>query len=453
MNESLAIPSDQVEIPYSILDTDLYKFTMQCAVLHHFYDAIVTIKFTNRSPQMLFSRESFDWIQERINRLSTLQLTRTERSALCEACPYFPPSYLDYLSSLILRPQDQVKLTFIPKEGEMGELECLIEGVWRDCIIYEVPIMSIMSEAYFKFVDTDWDLNDVVDQARLKALALLSPPSPIQPLLFTELGTRRRRSFRVHDLVVQGLVKGSDEWKASNGKVGGLGGTSNVSLEMDVPIPILSTFEIHVSALIIVSALVTSGSWRLVPFMDTKAPTLEAWRFYPRGPYAPPLTMLTDTFTAHTFFAEFIKDTTRAIRWGSLRQDSGDPFEFVKKAKEVWAKVEEKAGLKSDDGVVAKGKRVLFTDSLDVEKAIQLQKCCDELEIGASFGIGTSLTNDFQKASNPSKTSKPLNIVIKLSTVDGKNCVKLSDDKGKHTGDLDEVKRVQKELNLPEARR
>ena len=107
--------------------------------------------------------------------------------------------------------------------------------------------------------------------------------------------------------------------------------------------------------------------------------------------------MLTDTFTAHTFFAEFIKDTTRAIRWGSLRQDSGDPFEFVKKAKEVWAKVEEKAGLKSDDGVVAKGKRVLFTDSLDVEKAIQLQKCCDELEIGGEFPIQKVKSNSLRE--------------------------------------------------------
>ena len=150
------------------VDSHSCQFTMQNAVLHHFYDAIVTIKFTNRSPQMLFTRESFDWIQERVNReltslhfrcwdspstiqtlsrsprlgLSTLRLTPLERSALSEACPYFPSSYLDYLS-LILRPLEQVKLTFIPKEGEMGELECLIEGLWRDCIIYEVPIMSI----------------------------------------------------------------------------------------------------------------------------------------------------------------------------------------------------------------------------------------------------------------------------------------------------------------------
>ena len=117
------------------------------------------------------------------------------------------------------------------------------------CLISPVPLSSEAQEI------------ELADQARLKALALLSPPSPIQPLLFTELGTRRRRSFRVHDLVVQGLVKGSDEWKASNGKVGGLGGTSNVSLEMDVPIPILSTFEIHVSALIIVSGIFCSQIW------------------------------------------------------------------------------------------------------------------------------------------------------------------------------------------------
>ena len=88
----------------------------------------------------------------------------------------------------------------------------------------------------------------LTEKAKQKALKLLSPPSPIQPLLFSELGTRRRRSFHVHELVVQGLVQGSDEWKASNGKVGGFGGTSNVSVEMDVPLhlfvgPLRSTFR------------------------------------------------------------------------------------------------------------------------------------------------------------------------------------------------------------------
>jgi len=165
---------------------------------------------------------------------------------------------------------------------------------------------------------------------------------------------------------------------------------------------------------------------------------------------------LTDTFTAQAFFVDFVSEPSRALRWGSLRQDSGDPFEFVRQAKVVWAEVEDEAGVKREDGVVAKGKRVIFSDGLDLERAIALQKGCDEMRIEgkllnarfppvgavvrlcqqltsylASFGIGTFLTNDFRKASDPSEVSQPLNIVIKLNRIDGRPCVKLSDDKGK----------------------
>ena len=139
---------------------------MQNAVLHHFYDAKVVIRFTNRAPQMLFNKESFNWIQETVNseaelpmmlprtnrspradiiELDQLKLSPQERAALSKACPYFPTSYLDYLSSMRLDPVKQVKMTFVPKgdDGQLGEIECAITGLWRDCILYEVPIMSI----------------------------------------------------------------------------------------------------------------------------------------------------------------------------------------------------------------------------------------------------------------------------------------------------------------------
>jgi nicotinate phosphoribosyltransferase len=91
--------------------------------------------------------------------------------------------------------------------------------------------------------------------------------------------------------------------------------------------------------------------------------------------------MLTDTFTASAFFDDFAADTTRALRWDSLRQDSGDAFAFVKQAKEVWRGIEQEAGVKHKDGAVAVGKRVIFSDGLDVESAIALQKGCDEIGI------------------------------------------------------------------------
>jgi nicotinate phosphoribosyltransferase len=77
--------------------------------------------------------------------LSKLSLTPTERKALSSTCPYFPESYLDFLESMRLHPQEQVALTFVPKteDGEWGEIDCAIQGLWRECILYEVPIMSI----------------------------------------------------------------------------------------------------------------------------------------------------------------------------------------------------------------------------------------------------------------------------------------------------------------------
>lgn len=77
--------------------------------------------------------------------LSELALADDERDALAKACPYFSTEYLDYLASVRLRPQEQVEMTFHPKldDGRMGEIACVIRGLWREVILYEVPIMSI----------------------------------------------------------------------------------------------------------------------------------------------------------------------------------------------------------------------------------------------------------------------------------------------------------------------
>lgn len=95
--------------------------------------------------------------------------------------------------------------------------------------------------------------------------------------------------------------------------------------------------------------------------------------------------MLTDTFTAQAFFTDFLSDPARALRWGSLRQDSGDPFVFVKQAKEVYRQVEDAAGIEREDGAVAKGKRIIFSDGLNVESAIALQKGCDEIGVAGEI--------------------------------------------------------------------
>lgn len=172
--------------------------------------------------------------------------------------PYLTPSYLDFLNDLQLDPFNQVEMEFIPKERqqrgssndgdiEFGEIAITVKGPWRECILYEVPLMYILCEGYFKIDDKDWKLNHEVirgdispsllhrrnlmiillAQAKAKALRLLST-IPNNPLLFSEFGTRRRRSYKIQEEVLRGLIDGHKEWKASGGAGGGLAGTSNV---------------------------------------------------------------------------------------------------------------------------------------------------------------------------------------------------------------------------------
>jgi nicotinate phosphoribosyltransferase len=110
---------------------------------------------------------------------------------------------------------------------------------------------------------------------------------------------------------------------------------------------------------------------------------------YPASATSPPLTMLTDTFTVRTFFDDFTSNPERALRWGALRHDSGDPFEFIKMAKEAWTTVERKAGIERGEGKgrIGEGKMAVFSDSLDVDKALQIQAMCDEQGMAGEFCI------------------------------------------------------------------
>ena len=142
-----------------------------------------------------------------------------------------------------------------------------------------------------------------------------------------------------------------------------------------------------------------------------------------------------------TMKQDFVKDTARARRWKGLRQDSGDPYVYAPRAREIYESL----------GIDHKEKMIIFSDSVNLDKALGLKKQCDEIGFQckqffgclcglirsgvnvvyylASFGIGTFLTNDFYSLSSGGREkSKALNMVIKLSSVGGQNCVKISDE-------------------------
>jgi nicotinate phosphoribosyltransferase len=145
---------------------------------------------------------------------------------------------------------------------------------------------------------------------------------------------------------------------------------------------------------------------------------------------------LTDTFTTPLFLQDF--DYELASRFTGVRQDSGDAFEFVDIMVSHYKSI----------GIDPSTKTIVFSDSLNVQRSIDLHDRAEKAGIKASFGIGTSLTNDFQKLSNPNVKSKALNIVIKLRECNGKRVIKLSDDSLKYSADAATIQAFKHELGI-----
>ncbi|KAB5594008.1 Nicotinate phosphoribosyltransferase [Ceratobasidium theobromae] len=401
--------------PRSILDTDLYKLTMQQAVLQHFPKTNVTYKFTNRATEMLFSRECFELAKQSIKRLAELRLQPQEAEWLRVNCPYFTEEYIKYLSAYRFRPDEQIKMELhVTSEPgatvEEGHISMEITGLWAETITYEVPVMSILSEAYFLTVDNHWTYEGQEELAYQKAKRLIQAG-----VSFSDFGTRRRRSYRGQDLVLKGLIRAHKEFSEEGAR-----GRLTTALCDEI-----WTFgDGHDSPI-----AATRG------YDNANGIAMDLWEdTYPSNKSNALHIALTDTFSTDAFNVNFKVDAERAKRWRGLRQDSGDPFEFIAKARAVYEQME----------IDHRQKLIVFSDSLDVEVAIKIQAVVDREGFIGAFGIGTFLTNDYKRVDNGQK-SKPLNMVIKIASVEGEPCVKISDDILKNTGDpvvISQVKRM-----------
>ncbi|THH27001.1 hypothetical protein EUX98_g7181 [Antrodiella citrinella] len=435
-------------MPRSILDTDLYKFTMQQAVLRHFSDVEAVYRFTHRDQDVYFTRECYDKFVEALTHFDELALRADEREWLAKACPYFSATYLDYLQSYRFKPA-QIKVTFHPKRPsapgprELGKLEIEARGPWLETILWEVPVMATLSEIYFTTTDRDWSYDGQEEAAYEKTKRLLEAGCT-----FSEFGTRRRRSYHIQDLVVATMLRVAKDIPEAKGKVSG---TSNVHFAMKYNVAPVGTIA-H-------EWFMAVGA--LKGYEHANGLALDLWEtVYPDVL----LLALTDTFSTEVFFKDFVQDKERAQRWKGLRQDSGDPYTYAPRAKEVYASL----------GIDHRQKSIIFSDSVNLDKALKLVKQCREWSLiwgvgcAALFGIGTWLTNDFPSASRHGEKSRALNMVIKLAGVDGKHCVKISDELMKvrpsemraegadadggaqNTGDPETVNYVKKVFDIPE---
>lgn len=379
----------------SILDSDLYKFTMQQAVLQLYPDAVVTFEFTSRK-NTKFTQEFCVALQNEINNMGNLRLTHEEFEYL-NTLKFISPSYAAYLRDYKFDPSE-VKIVY---NSENQTFKLTITGLWHRTILWEVPLLALISETYFKVCDTNWNNEGQEEKILLKG-KLLSETNCI----YADFGTRRRRNFESQERVVKTL-------KDNIGFVG----TSNVYLAMENNIKPIGTmaheFIMGVSAL---ESLRYANRFALYNWNKVYNGNLGI--------------ALTDTFGTEAFFEDF--DGVLARLFDGVRHDSGDPFEFANKVVNHYEKI----------NVNHKTKTIVFSDGLNPEVAISIKKHCDEIGILCSFGIGTNFTNDYDN-------SPALNIVIKLRSVK-KNInsqeiqvVKISDVPTKATGDVDALRVAQ----------
>lgn len=377
----------------SMIDDDLYKFAMQRVVLDHWPSAIAEYRFHNRKTSDLFTKSMVGTINERVEQMADLSLTTLEDEWLDETCAWFPPDYRSYLRAYRFNP-DEVQIW----HGERDTLNVRVRGPWHSAIRWEVPLLATISEVFFE-THHEWDHTGQAEQAIEKGNRLCKGQC-----YFADMGTRRRRSYRSQKIVVNALKHLSN-----------FVGTSNMHFAHVCNVKPIGTMAHE----IFMAISVLMGSRHANRF------TLEKWNETYMGNLG---IALPDTFGANSFFGDF--DGVLARLFDGVRHDSGNPYKFGEAVIKHYERL----------NIDPRGKAIVFSDSLYIELCLQLLERFDG-RIKVSFGIGTNLTNDYPIA------RRPLNMVIKMHSINDIPVVKLSDDPGKTVGDADAV-RVAKWIHM-----
>lgn len=361
----------------SILDTDLYKLTQQQIVLHRFTDTMVRYRFKCRSKDIKFSKQCYDRITNSIYRLDELNLTRDEAGYL-KTIRFLKPDYIEFLSMFRFMPDRHVRMSY-----NEGDLSLEIAGPWLNTILYEVPVLAIINEEYFR----DISGNKTVDPFPiLDAKIQFAKDHADDGFKFADFGTRRRFSYAVQHKVVNALA-----YTLPDNFVG----TSNVYLAYQLGLKPIGTMaheylQCH-----------QAMQYRLA---DSQKMALENWAREYRGDLG---IALTDTINMDAFLRDF--DGYYAKLFDGCRHDSGDPYAWCRKLIEHYNKL----------GIDPMTKTAVFSDGLTIPKAIDIYKTFKG-HIKMSFGIGTNLTNDVGYT--------PLQIVMKVVECNGQPVAKLSEN-------------------------
>ncbi|MDH0719827.1 nicotinate phosphoribosyltransferase [Acinetobacter junii] len=377
----------------SLLDTDLYKFTMLQVVLHQFPQthSVYLFRCRNLDDTVYPLVEILDDLNHQLDLLCELRFTDDELQYL-RSLRFIKSDFVDYLELF------QLKRRFIQASmDEAGRLDIRIEGPMVQAMMFEIFVLAIVNELYFQRIRNDDVFVEGERRLQQKLVQLQDYAQQQQendpPFLVSDFGTRRRYSFEWQKHVVHAFHSAAP-------KV--FRGTSNVLLAKELGISPIGTMA---------HEFLQAFQALDVRLRNFQKAALEAWVQEYRGDLG---IALTDVVGMDAFLRDF--DLYFAKLFDGLRHDSGDPYEWGDKAFAHYRK------LKID----TKTKMLTFSDGLNLEKAWLLhQYFKDRFQV--SFGIGTNLTNDMGQT--------PLNIVLKLVECNGQSVAKISDSSGKTMSD------------------
>lgn len=389
---------------HTLLDTDAYKLHMQQAVFHHYYDVEVAAEFRCRGDDLLGIYA--EAIREQVEAMRSLRLQDDEYQWLT-GLPFFKLDYLDWLRDFRYDPR-QVSI-----RNDNGKLNIRLSGPWREVIMWEVPLLAVISELVHRYRSPEVGVAQALEtlEQKLVSFKVMSQGLDMSAFRLMDFGTRRRFSREVQQAIVQRLQQ--EPWFV---------GTSNYDLARRLSLTPMGTqahewFQAHQQ---ISPDLATSQRAALAAWLDEYPEHLGI--------------ALTDCITMDAFLRDFGPEF--AHHYKGLRHDSGDPVEWGEKAIAHYQKL----------GIDPLSKVLVFSDNLDLAKAVDLYRHFSA-RVNLSFGIGTRLTCDIPQV-------KPLNIVIKLVECNGKPVAKLSDSPGKTIcHDKAFVRALREAFDLPQVKK
>jgi nicotinate phosphoribosyltransferase len=363
----------------SLLDTDLYKFTMQQVVFHKFPFAEVEYTFQCRTAGADLAPYA-DEIRAEIDAFCALSFTDDEIAYL-RTIRFLNPSYVDALKNLRLRC-DQIAIS-----TENG-FELSIKGNWYQTILFEVPLLAVVNEVYFRHTHPNAPERDPAGRERLAEKVQLLREHAGPKINLIEFGTRRRYSREWQRTVLETLKRDAGP---------ALIGSSNV----------LACKELGLKPYGTMAHEYLQACQVFAPLPEFQRFALETWMQEYRGDLG---IALSDVVGMRAFLDDFDKLFCKA--YDGARHDSGDPYEWGDMLIEHYKNM----------GVDPRVKSGVFSDGLDIPKVIDLARYFDG-RLHTMFGVGTNLTNDF--------SFKALNIVLKMTKCNGRPVAKLSDSPGK----------------------